>query len=270
MEARRAVFNLAVRWRFVGGAGLVVAVVGIVAASFWAEPASTPAVENASPGAGELALAPATSPVSPRPSAPAFVAEHASADALDAGFGPAVDSGGASSAARERRGSPDGGAATPSAQPPPLEPEQPPPQREPISHRGPEPVGDDPCVVPIYFDWFERRQHLSPADHARMTVRLTVEGYTTPWWLNPDKPGNSFLWAIEDDIPAKRVEGDRKSGTFVTLKSVRLGAREITDVRLPLALSNHPTGGVFGSLLSNAFGVVVDYGRGVLVFEDCR
>lgn len=61
--------------------------------------------------------------------------------------------------------------------------------KDATTHRGPEPVGDDPCVVPIYYDWFERRTHLTPADTPRLTVRVTAENYTTPWWLRPNEPG---------------------------------------------------------------------------------
>lgn len=148
--------------------------------------------------------------------------------------------------------------------------ERPPKGKDPTTHRGPDPVGDDPCIVPIYYDWFERRTNLTPADHPRLTVRVTVENYTTPWWLRPDAQGNAFLWAVEGDIDAKRVQRTDEGAFSVKLRSVRLGARELKDLEVPLRLTNHPTGGVFGGRLLELFDLTLDYERGVLAFNDCR
>lgn len=142
--------------------------------------------------------------------------------------------------------------------------------KDPTTHRGPEPSSADPCVVPIYYDWVQRRTHLTPADHSRLTVRVTVENFTKAWWLRPDAPGNAFLWAVEGDIDAKRIQHAEDGALSVKLRSVRLGSRELRDLELPLQMSNHPTGGVFGARLLEAFDVTVDYERGVLGFNDCR
>lgn len=142
--------------------------------------------------------------------------------------------------------------------------------KDPTTHRGPEPAGGDPCVVPIYYDWVQRRAALTPDDHSRLTVRVTVENFTKAWWLRPDVPGNAFLWAVEGDIDAKRIQHAEGGALSVKLRSVRLGTRELKDLELPLRMSNHPTGGVFGARLLEAFDVTVDYERGVLAFNDCR
>jgi len=97
-----------------------------------------------------------------------------------------------------------------------------------------------------------------------------VENFTKAWWLRPDVPGNAFLWAVEGDIDAKRIQHDGGGALSVKLRSVRLGTRELKDLELPLRMSNHPTGGVFGARLLEAFDVTVDYERGVLAFSDCR
>lgn len=152
----------------------------------------------------------------------------------------------------------------------PRSPERSPSAKTPTTHRGPEPAGDDPCVVPIYYDWFERRVHLTPADHGRLTVRVTVENYTTPWWLRPDVPGKTFLWAVEGDVDAKRIQHGENGALSVKFRSVRLGTRVLKDLELPLQMTGHPTGGVFGARLLDAFDVTVDYERGVLAFNDCR
>jgi hypothetical protein len=44
----------------------------------------------------------------------------------------------------------------------------------------------------------------------------------------------------------------------------------LKDLELPLQMTGHPTGGVFGARLLEAFDVTVDYERGVLAFNDCR
>ncbi len=69
---------------------------------------------------------------------------------------------------------------------------------------------------------------------------------------------------------AKRIQHDGGGALSVKLRSVRLGTRELKDLELPLRMSNHPTGGVFGARLLEAFDVTVDYERGVLAFSDCR
>jgi hypothetical protein len=186
--------------------------------------------------------------------------------------GPVADAGAPIALTEAARPGADADASAPIAQVPypATSSERPPKAKDPTTHRGPEPVGDDPCIVPIYYDWFERRTNLTPADHPRLTVRVTVENYTTPWWLRPDAQGNAFLWAVEGDIDAKRVQRTDAGEFSVKLRSVRLGARELKDLEVPLRLTNHPTGGVFGARLLELFDLTLDYERGVLAFNDCR
>lgn len=265
--------NCRVRGVAIAVVGLGVVVLAIAAASFWVEPSAGSAGARGEAGSsGAEPRAVATVAIADVDGGPPSRRTESTPPERDVFAGP-LDSG---IAAPEPRGRPVTAADAPIRDPQPASPPSPTldagvaaaPQ-DPTTHRGPEPVGDDPCVVPIYYDWTKRRTHLTPADIPRLTVRLTVENYTTPWWLRPDAPGNTFLWSVEGDIEAKRIQRPDGGPMSVKLRSLRLGTRELKELELPVQITNHPTGGVFGSALLEAFAATIDYERGVLAFNDC-
>lgn len=135
-------------------------------------------------------------------------------------------------------------------------------------HAGPEPPSEDPCIVPLYYQGRERRQHIALADLSDFYVRVTVEGWTSHWRLLPDKPGTAYISAVRDFDPKRAFRG-ADGRPRVRLTRLQLGGRRVEELELGLDLGQPFDGGVFGAVLMEAFGVSLDLERGVLVFDGC-
>lgn len=137
-----------------------------------------------------------------------------------------------------------------------------------FEHVGPEPEAKDPCTVPIYSWGTKHRSPIHPSESQILSVRVTVENYTNIWRFNPDKPGTAYIGVVPR-LEGKRIihgDGDKLSVKF---KSVRVGARELTNVVLPFSYFGSMDGGLFGSALIDLFDMSVDWDRAELVFNSC-